>query len=50
MTVQLEKTIHTLDAGGVNPEISALTKSGPRAPMVFLHGLGTTKEDYAEDV
>ena len=50
MTVQLEKTTHALEVDGVELEVSALQRAGSRAPLVFLHGFGSTKEDYADVV
>ena len=33
---------------GVPLEIAALRRDGPGAPILFLHGFGSTKEDYAD--
>lgn len=30
--------------------VSALSRHGPKAPVLFLHGFGSTKEDYADIV
>ncbi|WP_043229468.1 alpha/beta fold hydrolase [Pseudomonas sp. CF161] len=35
---------------GVQLDISTLYRPGPLAPIVFLHGFGSTKEDYADIV
>lgn len=35
---------------GVELDIAALHRSGSLAPIVFLHGFGSTKEDYADIV
>ncbi|MFI5429647.1 hypothetical protein [Aeromicrobium sp. UC242_57] len=32
----------------VDVAVSAMTRPGDRAPVVFLHGFGSTKEDYAD--
>ncbi len=45
--------VHTtlpLTVDGVALNIAALHRSGERAPIVFLHGFGSTKEDYADIV
>lgn len=45
--------VHTavpLTVDGVALSIAALYRSGTRAPIVFLHGFGSTKEDYADIV
>lgn len=31
----------------VNVELSAITRDGHKSPILFLHGFGSTKEDYA---
>jgi pimeloyl-ACP methyl ester carboxylesterase len=33
---------------GVDLQVAALHRPGPHAPIVFLHGFGSTKEDYAD--
>lgn len=35
---------------GIDLEIAALRRGGVAAPVVFLHGFGSTKEDYADVV
>jgi pimeloyl-ACP methyl ester carboxylesterase len=42
------KECFTLDVAGTHLEVSAIHRDGPRAPVVFLHGFGSTKEDYAD--
>jgi pimeloyl-ACP methyl ester carboxylesterase len=37
-----------LQVRGVDLEIAALSRPGESAPIVFLHGFGSTKEDYAD--
>jgi pimeloyl-ACP methyl ester carboxylesterase len=34
--------------GGVACDVAAITRNGPNEPIVFLHGFGSTKEDYAD--
>jgi pimeloyl-ACP methyl ester carboxylesterase len=38
----------TLSIDEVDLEVSALVKPGVGTPLVFLHGFGSTKEDYAD--
>ena len=38
------------DLDGVTLDIAAIHRQGERAPIVFLHGFGSTKEDYADIV
>lgn len=33
---------------GTALEIAALHRDGQREPILFLHGFGSTKEDYAD--
>jgi pimeloyl-ACP methyl ester carboxylesterase len=37
-----------LRVGGVSLRVAAIGRGGDRAPVVFLHGFGSTKEDYAD--
>ncbi|MDN3221132.1 alpha/beta fold hydrolase [Pseudomonas nunensis] len=39
-----------LTVEGVQLDIAAIHRAGSRAPIVFLHGFGSTKEDYADIV
>lgn len=39
-----------LTVSGTSVKISALSREGSKAPMMFLHGFGSTKEDYADIV
>lgn len=39
-----------LNVGGVDVNVAAIHRSGGREPIVFLHGFGSTKEDYADIV
>ncbi|SDN43155.1 Glutamate dehydrogenase/leucine dehydrogenase [Ensifer sp. YR511] len=50
MTQQFRKTRFRLHHSGVDLEVSALQRDGDRTPFVFLHGFGSTKEDYADFV
>ncbi|ANZ39075.1 alpha/beta hydrolase [Lentzea guizhouensis] len=46
-------TVHELlrlRVNGVNLKIAAVRRTGRLAPVVFLHGLGGTKEDYTDVV
>ena len=33
---------------GTDLKVSAIRRTGPKAPILFLHGFGSTKEDYAD--
>jgi pimeloyl-ACP methyl ester carboxylesterase len=37
-----------LNIRGVDVDLAVLHRPGPRLPIVFLHGFGSTKEDYAD--
>lgn len=39
-----------LTVAGTSLNIAAIHRGGARAPIVFLHGFGSTKEDYADIV
>lgn len=39
-----------LTVQGVELSIASLHRAGERAPILFLHGFGSTKEDYADIV
>lgn len=39
-----------LTVDGTAVEIAAIHRDGERAPILFLHGFGSTKEDYADIV
>lgn len=34
--------------GSASCEIAAIVREGPKEPIMFLHGFGSTKEDYAD--
>ena len=40
----------SLKVDDVNLEVAAMHRDGEREPIVFLHGFGSTKEDYADIV
>jgi pimeloyl-ACP methyl ester carboxylesterase len=33
---------------GIDLDLAVIHRSGPKAPILFLHGFGSTKEDYAD--
>ncbi|QXI25621.1 alpha/beta fold hydrolase [Pseudomonas vanderleydeniana] len=37
-----------LEIDGVSLELALIHRVGPKAPILFLHGFGSTKEDYAD--
>lgn len=39
-----------LEVDGISLSIDTLVREAPAAPVVFLHGFGSTKEDYADFV
>ncbi len=45
---RLERFEQKLAVQGIDLTISALRRDGTNAPIVFLHGFGSTKEDYAD--
>ena len=45
---RLERAIVEIQVQGVKSRIDTLHRAGGRAPLVFLHGFGSTKEDYAD--
>ena len=47
-TAALEKDVIALDVDGVALRVAAMHREGRRTPLVFLHGFGSTKEDYAD--
>jgi len=36
------------DVGGTALRVATMTRTGGRAPILFLHGFGSTKEDFAD--
>ncbi|MFD0006099.1 alpha/beta fold hydrolase [Streptomyces sp. NPDC127178] len=47
---KLERFTLPLTVGGTRVEVSGLHRGGTGTPLVFLHGFGSTKEDYADVV
>ena len=47
-TGSLRKELFDLDVAGVALRVATMHRDGRRAPIVFLHGFGSTKEDYAD--
>lgn len=52
MTTQqeFERSFVPLTLDGVELQVAALHRKGDKAPILFLHGFGSTKEDYADIV
>lgn len=50
MLNEYRKTTHALRVQGVDLAVAAIQRDGARAPILFLHGFGSTKEDYADIV
>jgi pimeloyl-ACP methyl ester carboxylesterase len=50
MNTEFHRICLPLDVDGVEVHVAALHRGGPLAPIVFLHGFGSTKEDYADIV
>jgi pimeloyl-ACP methyl ester carboxylesterase len=50
MVQEFTKSSFELSVDDTIVEISAIHRSGRLAPLVFLHGFGSTKEDYADIV
>jgi pimeloyl-ACP methyl ester carboxylesterase len=42
------KTFHDLTTDEVSLRVAALSRPGARSPVVFMHGFGSTKKDYAD--
>lgn len=45
---EFQKEVVTLSIEGVTVDLSVMQRTGDRAPILFLHGFGSTKEDYAD--
>lgn len=43
-----QKQTVSLEVDGVALNVAAISRQGELAPIVFLHGFGSTKEDYAD--
>lgn len=50
MKTEFQATPVPLRIADTHLTIAAIHRDGPRAPVVFLHGFGSTKEDYADIV
>lgn len=48
MTAKCQPSVHRLTVDDTELEVSALRRDGDKAPILFLHGFGSTKEDYAD--
>jgi pimeloyl-ACP methyl ester carboxylesterase len=48
MSGAFERTVHRLEVQGVDLQVAALERGGDGTPILFLHGFGSTKEDYAD--
>ncbi len=50
MRTEFDKTVHAFEIDGTELKIAAIQRGGSLSPIVFLHGFGSTKEDYADIV
>ncbi len=50
MVMEFNKSVHAFEIAGTALEVSAIHRDGSRSPILFLHGFGSTKEDYADIV
>ncbi len=50
MGTEFDKTVHNFKIDGTSLKVAAIQRGGARAPILFLHGFGSTKEDYADIV
>lgn len=50
MSQELSRSQVSFTVDGTAVSVSAIHRSGSKAPIVFLHGFGSTKEDYADIV
>ncbi|WP_240769917.1 alpha/beta fold hydrolase [Pantoea agglomerans] len=50
MSSESQSQTYTLTVGKTDLEVAAIHRTGQGEPMVFLHGFGSTKEDYADIV
>lgn len=48
MTPEFSRMTTPLQVGGVDVEVASICRGGSLDPIVFLHGFGSTKEDYAD--
>jgi pimeloyl-ACP methyl ester carboxylesterase len=47
---EFRRSTARLQVDGVTVDVATIGRSGPLEPIVFLHGFGSTKEDYADIV
>lgn len=50
MSQEFLKSQFSFTVGDTAVDVSAIHRDGDKAPIVFLHGFGSTKEDYADIV
>ncbi|MEX3957458.1 alpha/beta fold hydrolase [Trinickia sp. EG282A] len=50
MTLEFIRSQFRLNVDGTALDVSAIHRDGDKSPIVFLHGFGSTKEDYADIV
>ncbi|AQH01438.1 alpha/beta hydrolase [Burkholderia sp. KK1] len=50
MAQEFQRSSIPLSVSGTPVTVSALSRPGSKAPVLFLHGFGSTKEDYADIV
>lgn len=50
MLQEYTRSMLSFDVDGTALELSAIHREGGKAPILFLHGFGSTKEDYADIV
>ena len=48
MSAECEHVKQSLRVDGTDLEVSALHRTGDKPAILFLHGFGSTKEDYAD--
>lgn len=48
MSTECQQISHRLRVDGRDVNVSAFRRDGEKAPILFLHGFGSTKEDYAD--
>lgn len=48
MSQEFTKSQFSFTVDGTALDVSAIYRAGDKAPIVFLHGFGSTKEDYAD--
>ena len=50
MQAEFEHSVRELTVDGVDLRLARIGRTGTRPPILFLHGFGSTKEDYADVV